>query len=65
MSRNYEISPLTILAIKMRALEAQFKLPVYNDEDWKLQRQTEIVLGEIYREIMNTSEAKEISKKNK
>ncbi len=37
----------------MKALEAQFKLPVYNEDDWKLKRQTEVALGEVYREIMD------------
>jgi len=36
----------------MRALEAQFSKPVYNDDDYRLKRQTEVALGEVYREIM-------------
>ncbi len=52
MSCTFDISPQAILEAKMKALEAQFILPLYNPAAYALKRQTEIALGEIYREIM-------------
>jgi len=52
MNCTVDISPLNILAAKMKALEAQFILPIYNPSDYILRRQTEIALGEVYAEIM-------------
>jgi len=43
---------MAILEAKMKALEAQFKQPLYNPAAYALKRQTEIALGEVYREIM-------------
>lgn len=42
----------------MLALEAQFSKPVYNDEDYRLKRQTEVALGEVYKEIMQIEKLK-------
>ena len=55
VSRIFEISSLSILVAKMKALETQFRLPVYNEMDYQLKRQTEIALGEVYKEIMQHS----------
>ena len=52
MSCTFDISPQAILEAKMKALESQFILPLYNPAAYALKRQTEIALGEIYREIM-------------
>ena len=52
MNCTVDISPLMILTAQMKALEAQFILPVYNPYDYQLRRQTEIALGEVYAEIM-------------
>jgi len=52
MSCTFDISPMAILEAKMKALEAQFKQPLYNPAAYALKRQTEIALGEVYREIM-------------
>jgi len=52
MSCTFDISPMAILEAKMKALEAQFILPLYNPAAYALKRQTEIALGEVYREIM-------------
>lgn len=58
MPSNFQISPLSILEAKMKALEAQFVLPLYNPAAYRLKRQTEIALGDIYLEIMG----KEVTK---
>lgn len=52
MIGDIDISPDKILQAKMTALEAQFKLPLYNPEALALHQQTEIALGEVYRSIM-------------
>jgi len=52
VSRQVDASPQKILEVKMRALEAQFVLPVFNEQDYQFKRQTEIALGEVYTEIM-------------
>ena len=53
-----DISQRSILIAKMKALEAQFVLPLYNEMSVELRRQTEIALGDVYLELMG----KEVSK---
>lgn len=52
MPNSIEISPQCILIAKMRALEAQFVLPLYNEKAVALKKQTEIALGDVYLELM-------------
>ncbi len=52
MGRHFDASPQKILEAKMRALETQFMQPVFSEIDYRLKRQTEIALGEVYKEIM-------------
>jgi hypothetical protein len=52
VSTPFDASPGKILEAKMVALETQFSKPVYNEADYQLKRQTEIALGEVYKEIM-------------
>ena len=58
MSSLIDISPRCILIAKMRALEAQFTLPLFNEKAVELRRQTEIALGDVYLELMG----KEVTK---
>lgn len=59
MGRHFDASPRKILEVKMRALEAQFARPVFSETDYHLKRQTEIALGEVYKEIMRQANRKE------
>ena len=60
MRQPFEISDEILLVTKMHALEAQFQLPVYNEDDWIRKRRTEIALGEIYMEITRLHQLKSI-----
>lgn len=52
MVSSIDISPRSILIAKMKALEAQFVLPLFNEKAVELRRQTEIALGDVYLELM-------------
>ena len=58
MTSPIDISPRCILVAKMKALEAQFVLPLFNEKAVELRRQTEIALGDVYLELME----KEVTK---
>ena len=58
MTSPIDISPRCILVAKMKALEAQFVLPLFNEKAVELRRQTEIALGDVYLELMG----KEVTK---
>lgn len=52
MPSSIDISPRSILIAKMKALEAQFMQPLYNEKAVELRKQTEIALGDVYLELM-------------
>ena len=58
MTSPIDTSPRCILVAKMKALEAQFVLPLFNEKAVELRRQTEIALGDVYLELME----KEVTK---
>ena len=58
MLNSIDISPSAVLEAKMRALETQFKLPLFNPGAVELRRQTEVALGDVYLEIMGKEATK-------
>lgn len=52
MLPSIDMSPRSILIAKMKALEAQFMQPLYNEKAVELRKQTEIALGDVYLELM-------------
>ena len=52
MLSSIDKSPRSILIAKMKALEAQFVSPLYNEKAVVLRKQTEIALGDVYLELM-------------
>lgn len=52
MIQNFIISTESVLIAEMKALEAQFQLPLFNPEARALRQSTEVALGEVYRELM-------------